>query len=352
MSAFHLFLAMPLAILAIIPLFISNPVLLHILLYCFFFAYFGLAWSILGVLAGQLSLGHAVFFGIGAYTSTILLIKFELSPWVGMLLGAVLAAVVGILLGFPCFRLRGAFYALATLAFAEVLRLIAEYWIPLTGGPGGLVVPLVGDSILHFQFLSKVPYYYIMYALLLLMAFVTYRILRSKFGFYLAAIRDDEDAARSIGVNVFRCKLKAAAISAFFTGTLGTFYAQYTRYIDPAGVFGLWRSCDPIIVAIVGGAGVLGPILGSFILTPATEALIITLGGKYATVKMMAYGLLIAMVVLWLPQGVVGPIRYASSVVLKHLFQPSPGTGSKAEKVSKPPHARNDGFGRRVECHG
>jgi branched-chain amino acid transport system permease protein len=298
-----------LLVLAVIPLLTTHPVIIHILIYCLFFAYFGLAWSIVGVLAGQLSLGHAIFFGVGAYASSILLIQFQLSPWVGMLIGASLAAAIAALLGFPCFRLRGAAFALATLAFAEILRLVAEYWIPLTGGPGGLVIPLTDDSLLYFQFLSKVPYYYIMLSLLLMMTLSAHTILRSKFGFYLAAISDDEDAARSIGINVFQCKLKAATISAFFTGILGTFYAQYTRYIDPVGVFGLWRSCDPIIIAIVGGPGVLGPILGSFILTPVAEGLIITLGGSYATIKMMMYGLLITIVVLWLRQGVVGRVR-------------------------------------------
>ncbi len=333
MPVFRLFAALSLSTLAVIPLLIPNPIVLHILIYCLFFAYFGLAWSILGIHAGQLSLGHAIFFGIGAYTSSILLIRFQLSPWFGMLLGASLAAVVAVLLGFPCFRLRGAPYALATLSFAEVLRLVAEYWIPLTGGPGGLVIPLVNDSLLHFQFLSKVPYYYVMLTLLSLIAFSTDTILRSKFGFYLTAISDDEDAALSIGINVLRCKLKAATISAFFTGILGTFYAQYTRYIDPTGVFGLWRSCDPIIIAIVGGPGVLGPILGSFILTPVTEGLIITLGGRYATIKMMAYGLLITIVILRLPQGVVGSIRKASQTLLKPSFQRL-GIGPKSEIIS------------------
>ncbi|MHC1590187.1 MAG: branched-chain amino acid ABC transporter permease [Candidatus Hecatellaceae archaeon] len=303
--------AIPLAFLLAVPFVSSHPVLLHIFIYTFFYAYFALAWAILGVLAGQMSLGHATFFGIGAYTSIILQIRYGLTPWASMFIGGGLAALMGILLGFPCFRLRGAFYALATLAFAEVLRILAIYFIDFTGGAEGLTVPLVGESLYYFQFLSKVPYYHVMFVLLLVMIFTYHKVSNSKLGYYLSAIREDEDAASSIGIDTFRCKLKAAAISSFFTGVLGVFYVQYTRFIHPASAFGIWRSCDPIIISALGGPGILGPIVGSSIITPITEILIMTLGGGFATVKMMLYGAILVVAILRMPGGIVSPLRKA-----------------------------------------
>lgn len=292
-----------------VPLISSHPVVLHIFIYTFFFAYFALAWAILGVLAGQLSLGHAIFFGIGAYTSVILQIRYGISPWASMFIGGGLAALMGVLLGFPCFRLRGAFYALATLAFTEVLHILAIYFIDFTGGAEGLTVPLVGESLYHFQFLSKVPYYYVMFALLLVMVYVYHRVSNSKLGYYLLAIREDEDAASSLGVDTFRCKLKAATLSAFFTGILGVFYVQYTRFIHPASAFGIWRSCDPIIISALGGPGILGPLVGSAIITPITEILIMTMGGGFATVKMMLYGVILVIAILRMPGGIITPLK-------------------------------------------
>lgn len=301
-------LIVPFLIFAIIPLLIRNTTILHIIIYMFFFAYFAMAWAILGAFLGQLSLGHAAFFGIGAYTSTLLFINFGVSPWLGMLVGGAFAGVVGILIGIPTFRLRGAFYALATLALAETMRYVVTA-IEITGGSGGLGVPWEGVSILDFAFISKVSYYYIMGALLLVIMLSVHKIRNSKVGFRFRAIRGDEEAASSVGINVFKYKLIGAGISAFFTGMLGTFYVQYTRFIDPHSGFGLWRSMDPIIYAVLGGPGVLGPIVGSFILTPISESLIVLLGGEYGYIKMMIYGAILIGVLLFRPQGIVGLLR-------------------------------------------
>ena len=302
---------MPLVILAVLPQFIDHPVFLHIVIYVFFYAYFALAWAVLGVLAGQLSLGHAIFFGIGAYTTIILQTDFGIIPWISMFIGGALAALIGVLLGFPCFRLRGGFYALATLAFAEVMRLLAIYFVDVTGGAEGVTVPLVGESPLYFQFNSKVPYYYVMLILLIVMIIAYYKVSTSKLGYYLSAIRDDEDAASSLGINIFACKLRAAAISSFFTGVLGVFYVQYTRFIHPESAFGLWRSVDPIIISALGGPGILGPLVGSAILTPVTEMLVAVFGGGFATIKMMIYGAILVLVILKMPSGVIGPLKRA-----------------------------------------
>ncbi|MEM1537416.1 MAG: branched-chain amino acid ABC transporter permease [Candidatus Nezhaarchaeales archaeon] len=298
----------PTVALLTLPILIYHPVVLHIFIYVFFYAYFALAWAILGVLAGQLSLGHSVFFGIGAYTAVILHTRYAVTPWASMFVGGGLAALTGFLLGFPCFRLKGGFYALATLALTEIMRLLAIYFVDVTGGAEGITVPLIGESPLYFQFTSKAPYYYVMFILLVVMVLVYHKISGSKLGYQLQAIREDEDAASSLGINVFLLKLKAAAISAFFTGVLGVFYVQYTRFIHPESAFGLWRAAEPIIISALGGPGVLGPLVGSSIITPTLEVLVITLGGRFATVKMMIQGAILMAIILKMPTGITSPL--------------------------------------------
>lgn len=300
-------------IFAVLPLIITSSTVLDIIVYMFFFAYFALAWSILGRFLGQLSLGHAIFFGIGSYATLILFLDYGYSPWIGMFVGAIIAGIIGILLGVLTFRFRGPYYALSTLAFAEILYVIAL--IPrlewLTGGALGRLVEWKGVSFKTISFLSKVPYYYIMGIMLLVLVIVAYKIKKSKMGFYFRAIREDEDAASSIGINVYKYKLIGAGISAFFTGILGAFYISYVRYIDPLHAFGLWRSVDPIIYSIFGGAGIIGPILGSFILTPFTQGLRIFYGAQYGSYVRLIYGLVLVCILLFRPDGVSGLFKKA-----------------------------------------
>ncbi|MFN3621776.1 MAG: branched-chain amino acid ABC transporter permease, partial [Nitrososphaerales archaeon] len=196
-----------LAVLYAVPLFVSDPTILHVLIYTFFFAYFAAAWNIVGNYAGQPSLGHAIFFGIGGYTSTILFINYGISPWLGMFVGALLSALAALGLGFPTFRVRGPFFAFITLAFTLLISLLFVYFHEYTGGATGLPVPLKGDAPHLFQFNSKVPYYYTILAFFAVIMFVTYRIEKSKFGYYLYAIREDEDAAKAVGIHVFKYKM-------------------------------------------------------------------------------------------------------------------------------------------------
>jgi len=291
------------------PLLISDPTFIHILIYTFFFAYFAAAWNIVGSYAGQPSLGHAIFFGIGGYTSSILFINYGISPWIGMFVGAILAALAALALGFPTFRVRGPFFAFITLAFTLLISLLFVYFHDYTGGATGLPVPLKGDAPHLFQFNSKLPYYYIILAFFCVIMYVTYRLERSKFGYYLLAIREDEDAARSVGVHVFKYKLMAAALSGFFTALLGTFYTQYTRFIDPHEAFGLWRTFQPMLISVLGGPGLWGPLIGAAILTPINESILMFLGGRYATVGMMIYGLVVMLIMLFMPSGIVGVLK-------------------------------------------
>ena len=304
-----LLLILGLAIFCAIPLFIEDPTILHILIYTLFFAYFAASWNIVGSYAGQPSLGHAIFFGIGGYTSTILFITYGITPWLGMFVGAALAALAALALGFPTFRVKGPFFAFITLAFTLLISQLFIYFHEYTGGATGLPVPLRGDAPHLFQFNSKTPYYYTILAFFITIMLVIYKLEKSKFGYYLLAIREDEDAAKSVGIHIFKYKMIAAALSAFFTAFLGTFYTQYTRYIDPHEAFGLWRTFQPMLISVLGGYGLWGPLVGAAILTPINELIIISFGGRYATVGMMLYGLAVMLIMLFMPKGILGILK-------------------------------------------
>ena len=210
---------------------------IQIYIWILFYAMCATAWNIIGGFAGQYSFGHAAFLGIGAYTSTLLYLNVGASPWLGMLAGGALAALAGAVISYPCFRLRGAFFSLATIAFAEMLRVGGELTDSVFGlfinGARGLVIPPVGDSLWALQFRDKDSYAYVIYGLLLLTLAVAFAVKRSRLGYYLSAIADDEDAVKSLGIDTARIKLIALLVSAFFTAVAGTFYAQMVLFITP-----------------------------------------------------------------------------------------------------------------------
>ena len=293
-------------LLLLLPLFL-RPYIMDVMIMIFLYALLANAWDIIGGYAGQLSLGHAAFFGIGAYTSTWLFVNWGVSPWLGMLAGAALAAMAALILGFLCFRygLKGPYFSLATLAFGEVMRLIAMNW-DVVGGSLGILIPLQKNSLVYFTFAHKIYYYYIAFLLMALSTLVLFLIDRSKMGLYLMAIREDEDAAEAAGVDTSRYKLAAIAVSAMLTATGGTFYAQYLMYISPEEVFGVQHSIEIILRPIIGGSGtVFGPVLGAFVLGPLSEWARLYLGG-YSGVHLMVYGIMVMLVVLFLPTG-IGP---------------------------------------------
>lgn len=272
---------------------LTGSALVNIFLLIFLFGYLAQAWNILGGFAGQLSLGHAAFFGIGAYTSTILFTEFGISPWIGMLAGMGLAGAVGLFIGVVSFhyRLAGPFFTLATIAFAELVRLTALH-LKMTGGSMGILIPLQGDSLWYLQFSSKTPYYYIALAMMAAITALVWWMSRSRIGYYLHAIRQDEDAAEAVSIDTRRYKLIAVAMSAALTGAGGTFYAQYTQYVVPDDVLSVGLSVEIILRAIIGGSTtVLGPVIGSFILTPVAEATRVLFSGSgsgAAVVKLFA----------------------------------------------------------------
>ena len=293
------------AVLLLLPVFVTNNFYLHNLIMIFFWATLTASWNIIGGFAGQLSLGHAAFFGIGAYTSTVLFLKFGISPCIGVICGGVLSTLVAAAISYPCFRLRGPFFTLSTIAFGEVVFLLSSYFRDLTGGAVGLLIPFK-PSFWNLIFREKIYYYYIALFLMLVVIVVTHRIAHSKMGYYLISLREDEDAAKAIGIDTARYKLYAVMISAFFAGIAGVFYAQYVLFIEPKTVFSAELSTQFALMSIIGGLGtVAGPIVGAFILTPLSEFLRAWLGGSYSGLHLAIYGVILIVVVIMMPEGIV-----------------------------------------------
>lgn len=292
------------ALILVLPMILGNY-LMSIVILALFYGYLALSWNIIGGIAGQLSLGHAAYFGIGAYCSTALLVHFGISPWLGMIAGAALSGVAALVIGLPCFRLRGPYYALATLAAAVILEVLVQNAHVTLGGPRGLNVPLLRDAPLFFQHTGKLFYYVIIVIFVAAALAINHWVISSRFGYYLTAIKNDQEAAAALGVNAQKYKLKAAVLSGVMTGIGGTFYAQYVLYISPHEALGSALSVQIAVLCIIGGRGtVWGPLLGALLLLPAEEI------GRWATggmpgAAMMLYGALVMVVIRFLPGGLV-----------------------------------------------
>lgn len=297
------------AAVALLPLLGANQYLLSIAVMTLLYAYLALSWNVLGGIAGQLSLGHAAYFGIGAYTSSWLFVNLGLSPWLGMWGGAALAMVAAVVVGLSCLHLRGAYFALATIATSMVLKTLVENADQLLGGPRGMEVTLLRDAPWQFQHTRKEFYYGVALLFTAAALWVNHRILRSRFGYYLAAVRNDQDAALALGVPTTRYKLWAAMISAGMTALGGTFYAQFVLFISPDKVFGANLSVVMAVVCIIGGRGTLwGPVLGAALLLPGEE-LARSFTGGLVGVDMMLYGLLLMLVVRHEPRGLMAMLQ-------------------------------------------
>lgn len=301
------FLAISLICVALLPWFFDpSGYAIRVLCMIFLFAAMAQSWNIIGGLANQVSLGHAAFFGIGAYTSTILMINFGVSPWIGMVIGMVFSMLAAALLALPTLRLEGHYFALATLAFAEVMRIVATSFPSLTGGPLGLSIPFRPDAgFLDFQFSSMVVQYYIMVVAFVLISFVFWKIKTSAFGYRLRAVRQNEDAAEVAGVNTYKTKLMAMLISAGLISLCGTLFAQFNFFFDPEAVFGLTNiSVRVALLTIIGGIGTLaGPLLGAVFLLPFEEWINATLSSQLAGLSQFIYGVILIVMILVKPRG-------------------------------------------------
>ncbi len=284
----------------------------HLMTTVLFFGYLGTAWNILGGYAGQFSFGHTAFFGIGAFTSSLLQLHAGVNPWIGMVLAGIVGTMVGLFIGSLCFRygLKGPFFALAMLALAEMLRLVSIQWMTAKY-PLGINIPLLEDSLLNFQFRDKVPYYYIILLMTAAALLLADALEKRRIGSYFKAIRENEDAAESLGVNAFKYKLLAMGISAFMTAIGGTFYAQYYLTLDDEAAFGVANSIEILLGPIIGGSGtVFGPILGAGILEFLSETSRNFLG-RYSGVHLMVYGAVLIIVIVFLPDGILGGLKKA-----------------------------------------
>ncbi len=321
--------------LAILPKFVESPYALQMMVLFFLAVIQGEAWNLIGGYGGQYSVGHAAYFGIGAYTVIVLLQSRGIAPWWGLFPALLLAVLVAAIVGSITFRLRGPYFVLASIAVAEIFRLAALNWKQLTNGAEGILLsgipPLVIAGVQITDFSSKVPFYYMGLALAVVTVLVTIWFQGSKLGYYLQAIREDQDAANSLGIPLTFYKNVALMISAFFTAFAGALYGLYVGFIDPQTAVGLDISVQIVLTAIIGGIGtILGPVIGAALLVALSEALrsnaltdlLVGIGivnpastiGQFlrdnlSHAHMLIYGVLVALTILYMPDGVLGGIK-------------------------------------------
>lgn len=270
----------------------------HVLILLLLYATLASAWNILGGFAGQLSLGHAAFFGVGAYAAAILASKTSLSPWWALLAGPAAALPVALVVGWICFRLRGPYFSLATIAVGEMIRLVAQNWREVTAGAVGVVIK---PSV--FSGTSKVPYYYVILAITCGTVAFSWAISRRRLGYFLMAIREDQETAESLGINTTGYKLRALTVSAAITAMAGAFYANYFLFVDPVVVLSLALSVEVVLMAIIGGLGtVSGPVVGAVLLKLGSELF----RNAFEQANLLVYGALLIVVILFMPGGLVG----------------------------------------------
>ena len=302
----YLSIALVVAVLAVVPLVTASNAVLNFLVMALLIALAGQGWNLLGGYGGQYSFGHAAFFGTGAYVTAILQVRYGINAWLGLFIGIAAGALVGAVIGALSFRsgLKGSYFSLVTLAFAEVLRILASV-APITGAGVGTLIKLDLRPE-AFQFQSRAPFYWIALALVGLSLVLMRAVEQSRFGAYLVAIRENEDAAEALGVDAFKVKLAAMTVSAAITATAGCFYAQYFLFLDAAIAYGPWISVDALLAPIIGGAGTLfGPLAGALVIKTLGEATKLMTGGAPG-LDLVIYGLVLIAVVGLAPRGIAG----------------------------------------------
>jgi len=310
MAKIYTLLGLILLILLLLPLFL-NQYLLGIFVFIFYYAYLGQCWNILTGYTGNISLGHSLYVGIGAYISTMLAMHVGFSPWIGMVIGGLGATLIGVIMGYLAFRfgLKNVYFVLITIAFAEIGRLVALHLKPL-GQFMGLFIDFK-PGWANFQFKGNLPYYYIGLGFVIFSLIVVRVLELSKWGRYFVALREDEDAAESVGVNALKYKMIALGISSFMTALAGTFYANYIFYLHPTSIMSMALSIEIVLRPIIGGMGTaLGPVIGSFLITPLAElSRSYFAKAGYEGLHLVIYGFLLVAVVLFFPRGVISYIK-------------------------------------------
>ncbi|MEJ2165992.1 MAG: branched-chain amino acid ABC transporter permease [Desulfobacterales bacterium] len=314
-----------LAVFAAAPLVVENIHFHHLMVMLLLYAALSQAWNLIGGYAGQVSFGHAVFFGIGAYAAMAPLNQWGLTPWIGMALGGLTAVAVALIIGVPVFRLKGHYFAISTFAVAEVVRELFSNWNWIDG-PIGLDAPVLEPSWRNFIFYhTKLPYHYTALIFFAIVLLVTFRMERSRMGYYFRAIKQRPEAAQAMGVNIVLYKQYAFMISAFFTAICGSFYGLYVLHIEPATVLSLDISIKIVLITALGGAGFLwGPLLGAAILIPLQEYSRIWLGGTGKGIDLIVLGGLIVIICIFEPSGIVGLFKRFKGHSGKRGSQPDP----------------------------
>ena len=301
----QILLAVIIAIVGLMPLYIKTPYILSICIMSFYIASASLSWSVLGGLTGQTSLGHAGFMGLGAYISTLLLINFNVSPWLSIPIVFVVVGIISALLLSPCFRLKGTYFTLVTIAFTEAFRNLFTNW-DYAGKGGGLLLPFGKTDIGLMRFMGKGGYFYLSLGMVGLIYVIVKIIDKSKLGYGLKTVREDEDTANAIGINPWKYKVIATFISCGLTAICGVFYANYYRFIDPE-IMLQTQSLEYVLPALIGGIGsVTGPLLGAIIITPISQFLNATLSSIAAGFNQIVYAGILIAVIIFQPRGIMG----------------------------------------------
>ena len=304
LSIRHILIALLIIVLAIVPAFVTTTYVMGIFVTTFYVGCCTLAWSILGGLTGQISLGHAGFMGLGSYISAILLNNMGISPWISMVIAFVVVGLLTAVLLSPCFVLTGPYFTLVTIAFTEAFRNLFTNW-EYAGSGQGILVPIDNGNILSMRWISKLPYYYIALIMVILFYLILRIIDRSKLGYAFKTIREDEDTAHAVGINSFKYKFIATFLSAGLIAVVGVFYVNYIGYINP-DIFKNANSLDYVMPAIIGGIGsIVGPLLGAGILTPLSEWLNAALS-QIAGLNLVVYAAIVIIVILFQPNGIMG----------------------------------------------
>ncbi len=305
----YIAIAIALIVLIAAPWVVPDPFYVHLMIMVLMWTVLGAAWNILGGFAGQVSFGHSAFLGAGAYTTMILYLRLGIAPWYGIVLAGIVAALIAVPIGLICFRLRGPYFALSTLAVAEIIRLIALNWESLTDGPVGLLIttlPPVTFAGTSIDWESKIPFYYIGAVIAIIALGLTWILARSRLGAYVLAISEDIDSAEALGINTVQARVSALALSAFLAGAAGGFYAMYFRYIDPDAVFSIALSVEMVFIAVVGGlTTVVGPLIGAIFLVSLGE----TFRTHFMWGHLIFYGLFMMLAIRYMPEGIWGKLR-------------------------------------------
>lgn len=281
-------------------------------------AYYAQCWNLMSGYTGQFSFGHAAFYGLGAYTSSILYVDLGVNPWIGLLCGIIVSGVVASGIGYLSFhyKLKGDYFALATMAFCEIFRVIFKN-TKILHAASGVSIPF-SKNIGLMQFGNKAGFLYVAFIMLAIITFGLYKIRRTKIGLYFVAVRENEDAASALGINAFKYKMIALIASAMLSAVGGTFYAQYYLYIDPNIAFGNAVSVSAITPCIIGGVGtVFGPIIGAVIIEPISEITNAVLS-RYVGMNMVVYGLILVIVIVVMPKGVIGLVQDLKAKLVKN----------------------------------